>query len=57
MLATRGLLSIAPLAAKLGQIGGGQLIEVNKSLPFRPSLQLRLKKERALATTIFAQMP
>ena len=49
--------TIAPLAAKFGQFGCGQLIEVNKPLPFRPGLQLRLKKESAFAIAVFAQMP
>jgi len=54
MLSARGLRSIAPLAAKLGELGCGQLIEVNKPLPLCPGLQLRLKKEGALAITVFA---
>jgi hypothetical protein len=54
MLPARGLRSVAPLAAKLGQFRCGQLIEVNKPLPLRPGLQLRLEKEGALAITVFA---
>lgn len=57
MLAALSLWSVAPLTAKLGQLGCGQLIEVNKPLPLCPSLELRFKEESAFAIAVFAQMP